>query len=143
LILVSGVPPIRARKLRYYEDRNFIDRVSAAPTLSEEDYVDRPHPRPDDWTGQIRGMDVRLALQAERDTTRHENGGLGLEPALGRRAIKTPADPVPQGDLFEAPDTAEITKARSLSRIQRSATVVRAHAMNQGTHKTPNLLPEF
>jgi len=31
LVLVSGLPPIRAKKLRYYEDSNFTARVAAAP----------------------------------------------------------------------------------------------------------------
>ena len=31
LVLVSGLAPIRAKKLRYYEDRNFTDRVSPRP----------------------------------------------------------------------------------------------------------------
>src|SRR6202035_5291331 len=35
LVLVSGIAPIRATKLRYYENRNFTARVSAAPVLSQ------------------------------------------------------------------------------------------------------------
>ena len=34
LVLVSGVPPIRARKLRFYEDGNFKARQLAAPNLA-------------------------------------------------------------------------------------------------------------
>src|SRR5437762_6001747 len=41
LVLVSGLPPIRARKLRYYEDRNFLGRVKPSPALSETAYRDR------------------------------------------------------------------------------------------------------
>ena len=44
LVLVSGLPPIRAKKLRYYEDRNFTRRVLPAPHLSEGVYEDRPAP---------------------------------------------------------------------------------------------------
>ena len=60
LILVSGLPPIRARKLRYYEDHNFIQRVRPSPELAEDGYRDRPAPRPDDWSGHVRGTDIRL-----------------------------------------------------------------------------------
>ena len=35
LVLVSGLPPIRARKLRYYKDRNFTDRVLKPPHPGE------------------------------------------------------------------------------------------------------------
>ena len=31
LIFLASHPPIRAKKLRYYEDRNFIERVGALP----------------------------------------------------------------------------------------------------------------
>ncbi|MBV2186420.1 MAG: conjugal transfer protein TraG [Rhizobium sp.] len=51
VVMVSGHPPIRARKLRYYEDANFTQRVCPAPTLSAVHYLDAPPARPDDWTG--------------------------------------------------------------------------------------------
>jgi type IV secretion system protein VirD4 len=51
LVLVSGIPPIRAGKLRYFEDRRFIARLSAPPALYEEVYADRPPHRPHDWRG--------------------------------------------------------------------------------------------
>lgn len=50
VIMVAGHPPIRAGKLRYYEDRNFTQRVLPAPALAEGAYADRPPPRPDDWS---------------------------------------------------------------------------------------------
>ncbi len=34
IILLSGAPPVRARKLRYYADRNFTSRVRPPPTLA-------------------------------------------------------------------------------------------------------------
>ncbi|MEG4315206.1 conjugal transfer protein TraG [Pseudomonas sp. FIP_A4] len=51
VVMVSGHPPIRARKLRYYEDANFTQRVCPAPTLCAVHYLDAPPARPDDWTG--------------------------------------------------------------------------------------------
>lgn len=53
LVMVAGHPPLRARKLRYYADRNFISRVSPPPALSEGGYADRPMLRPDGWNGQV------------------------------------------------------------------------------------------
>ncbi|MGR4870331.1 conjugal transfer protein TraG [Variovorax sp. LARHSF232] len=50
LVLVAGQPPIRARKLRYYEDRNFLRRLRPPPALAEGGFADRPPPRPDDWS---------------------------------------------------------------------------------------------
>ena len=51
IVMVSGQPPVRARKLRYFDDENFASRLLAAPALAEGAYTDRPRARPDDWTG--------------------------------------------------------------------------------------------
>src|SRR3546814_2031101 len=60
LTLVSGQPPIRAKKLRYFEDEAFTARVLPAPALGDTAYPALPPSRPDTWAGQIRGVDVRL-----------------------------------------------------------------------------------
>jgi len=53
IVMVSGHPPARAKKLRYYEDANFKDRVLTPPTLAADRYADRPAARPDDWSGRV------------------------------------------------------------------------------------------
>ncbi|MGH8060808.1 MAG: IncP-type conjugal transfer protein TraG [Pseudoxanthomonas sp.] len=53
IVMVAGFPPIRAQKLRYFEDRNFLPRLLPPPVLAEGGYIDRPAPRPDDWTGRV------------------------------------------------------------------------------------------
>ena len=42
LVLVSGLQPIRAKKLRYYEDDNFTSRILPPPVLVSGDYADVP-----------------------------------------------------------------------------------------------------
>ena len=54
LVLVSGQPPLRARKLRYFEDRNFTSRVLAPPAASRQGDRDRPAPCPGDWGARVR-----------------------------------------------------------------------------------------
>jgi type IV secretion system protein VirD4 len=51
VVMVSGHPPIKAKKLRYYQDRNFTTRVLPAPVLVAGAYADRPATRSDDWSG--------------------------------------------------------------------------------------------
>ncbi|ULH06444.1 conjugal transfer protein TraG [Alcaligenes faecalis] len=51
IVMVSGMPPMRAKKLRYYEDPELTRRVLPAPDLSLEGYADLPPPRTDDWNG--------------------------------------------------------------------------------------------
>jgi type IV secretion system protein VirD4 len=47
IIMVAGVHPIRAKKVRYYEDARFKERILAPPTLT------RPKDaRPDDWSSR-------------------------------------------------------------------------------------------
>src|SRR3546814_12641109 len=53
LVMVAGHPPLRARKLRYYADRNFTSRVLPPPVLSNDGYADRPGLQSDDWGGQV------------------------------------------------------------------------------------------
>ena len=52
LVLVSGVPPIRAKKLKYFEDGAFRARQSPAPTLTAGAYADLPSQRADCWAGR-------------------------------------------------------------------------------------------
>jgi type IV secretion system protein VirD4 len=51
VVMVSSVAPIRAKKLRYYVDANFKDRVLPPPVLAVGRYADAPPARPDDWSG--------------------------------------------------------------------------------------------
>lgn len=51
VVMVSGHPPIKAKKLRYYLDRNLTRRVLKAPGLAAGVYADRPAVRVDDWSG--------------------------------------------------------------------------------------------
>jgi type IV secretion system protein VirD4 len=60
LVLVSGTPPIRARKLKYYSDRNFLARCLPAPQLAEGTCADAPPARSDDWSDRTRVPHPRL-----------------------------------------------------------------------------------
>lgn len=51
VVMVSGHPPIKAAKLRYYQDRNFMVRMLTPPVLALDGYADKPMARPDDWSG--------------------------------------------------------------------------------------------
>ncbi|MCC6912284.1 MAG: type IV secretory system conjugative DNA transfer family protein, partial [Rhodospirillaceae bacterium] len=141
LILVSGARPIRAKKLRYYEDRNFIERVIAAPVLNDGTYKDRPAPRGDNWTGQVRGMDVRLATAAAGPQDADDDGGLARSVHLGREPVRRPRDP--QGELFDeqaAPRDDAPKRRFGLTRI------LREHAMDQAAPENGHnrdILPEY
>ncbi|HEV2551651.1 MAG TPA: type IV secretory system conjugative DNA transfer family protein, partial [Stellaceae bacterium] len=147
LVLVSGLAPIRAKKLRYYEDANFIERVAAAPELSLRGYRDRPAPRPDDWGGQVRGADLRLEESIERELSGSgddDEGSLQQQrhPALPEGEVAGPdhaAPPAGPDDEFDATDQPS-GASLPLSPLGR------AHAMNEGEpHRRADddLLPAF
>ena len=80
IVMVSGASPIRAQKLRYYEDGNFADRVLPPPAIAATgEYADRPPARPDDWSGAIRGPHAGLETPWSELVTgaADDDGGLG------------------------------------------------------------------
>lgn len=107
VVMVSGVAPIRARKLRYYEDPNFTRRVSAPPTLQPGRYLDAPTARPDDWTGLPPPTVSAAVLQPDDLTHAVDLGepGLAYEYIAG---IALPDFDMPVNDLVlldqDAPD---------------------------------------
>ncbi|AUN32717.1 conjugal transfer protein TraG [Niveispirillum cyanobacteriorum] len=142
LVLVSGLSPIRARKLRYYEDRNFTERVLPAPAPSDGPYADCPPARSDDWGGQVRGMDQRLA-EEDDDSALDEltEGGLQQQrhPGLPEEGLSKPLGQE-TGDLFGLADD-ETDVAADKRAIDRLSSVARAHAINEGAKD--DLLPDF
>lgn len=142
LVLVSGLAPIRANKLRYFEDGNFADRVLPPPVLSADGYPDKPAPRPDGWSGHIRGVDPRLA--GDEDGAGFEDaeeGGVQQQrhPGFPEEAVVKPAAPDTE-DLFGlAEDDGDV--AADKRAMDRLSTVARAHALNEGADD--DLLPSF
>jgi len=62
IVMVSGQPPIKAQKLRYYEDANFTGRLCPPPASRVDGrWMDCPPPRPDDWGNQVRAPHTGLA----------------------------------------------------------------------------------
>ena len=108
LVLVAGLAPIRAQKLRYYEDANFVSRLAAPPRLTGVRYADCPPPRGDDWRGC-------LAAPVEGDVAAARDGSDGVDeggaqqaraPELGdvaARSVPLPhrTDPLSFGDTAD------------------------------------------
>lgn len=107
LVLVSGVAPIRARKLKYYADRNFLARRLPAPRPISEQLSDLPPARRDDWLDESRGPDPRLdkawSELVTAETAEDETRTRPLE--VPRRKPRTPERPVTDLPLFASRDT--------------------------------------
>ena len=141
LILVSGLSPIRAKKLRYYEDPTFKARALPAPTLSDGPYRDRPTPRPDDWSGLIRERDPRLEQGAD---AAHDDEG-GLQQQRAPELAEVSAAPIVESekpDLGVDDDGDIAADTRAMAAAQTANTVVRAHAINEGSDQDLSL-PSF
>jgi len=100
LILVSGVPPIRARKARYYEDRRLTGRILAPPVLTAPGVGGaggRPVSRANDWTPLL-DQDPDTAREDESAAASlvgHDraNSGIRLDPAVQRHEAVVPPEP--------------------------------------------------
>jgi type IV secretion system protein VirD4 len=141
-VLVSGLAPIRARKLRYFRDRNFVARVTPAPVLASGEYSDRPKPRGNDWSDQVRGIDARLH-QAENAAGGEDDGGMQQQrhPGLPEQVSRA-ADAAETRDPQIVPDDDDVAAdKRAMDQAQGQNAVVRSHAINEGAKR--DLIPDF
>jgi type IV secretion system protein VirD4 len=84
VVMVSGQPPLRATKLRYYEDRNFTLRLRPPPLLGANSYADRPPAKADPWqtTARIAAATAQPPADTGPAHLESDEGGLARRPAL-------------------------------------------------------------
>jgi type IV secretion system protein VirD4 len=106
LVMVSGRPPIRAAKLRYYADRNFLARRLAAPALVPGRYHDAPPPRADDWSGTRSAVHPKLHKAWSELVSADEDPPRTRERVRERTRAKTQPDKHSDLPLFaeQAPE---------------------------------------
>jgi len=142
LVLVSGLAPIRARKLRYFRDGNFNARVAPAPMLGAGEYADRPEPRPDDWSDRVRGIDARLQ-QAEDAANGEDDGGMQQQrhPDLAELASRE-TDAAEAREVPTTPDDDDVAAdKRAMDQAKDLSAVARSYAINEGAKR--DLIPDF
>ncbi|EQD52536.1 conjugal transfer protein TraG, partial [mine drainage metagenome] len=102
ILMISGHPPVRARKLRYFGDRNFTERVLPPPSPSAAGTCDVPRASPHDW------LAAPLPLgghQSPRGTAaiagvEDEGGGLSREESIADTEVDE-SRPKALGDLID------------------------------------------
>ena len=144
IVMISGLAPIRAKKLRYYEDGNFASRVLPSPRLGGAGYRDCPPAHDDDWAGTVAHYDVRLGAKADDDADK-QDGGLqqAKEPELP--GVAKPKTPEPaQLELLTPSDDENdpATDQRNMDRVRNLTVVTNAHAINESSDRD-DLLPSF
>ncbi len=90
ILMVAGVPPIRAKKIRYYADPALRDRIGPAPVLGDAAYADCPPARSDDWSTlpTLSSFDGSEEPAAPRPSAR--DGGLQREPRFPTQVKRWP-----------------------------------------------------
>ncbi|MHC2313087.1 type IV secretion system protein VirD4 [Bradyrhizobium diazoefficiens] len=143
IVLVSGLAPVRALKLRHYEDANFVNRLRRPPALASGEYADRPPARTDDWRGEVRATDLRLATLPYRELmqTGDEDGGLKQQLPLFDEAAPAVTDvrAIEERLLDDESDVAA-DRSQMQQAANASSAVRRAHAV---TRDDDDLLPSF
>ena len=101
VVMVSSVAPIKARKLRYYADSNFKQRVLPPPTLADGQYADAPPLRPDDWSGLAIPVVPAAPVTdtAEGFGASTDDGGPRRQPELSETVAYDPDLAAPAADL--------------------------------------------
>ena len=142
IIMVAGVPPIRARKARYFEDRRLTERILPPPKPDKA----KTQPKHDDWSAltPIRPPASSASSRKAGDVTATSdnpssgiqrnadpaNGGIRREPGLERHKDVAPepaASPLNEfePDRDEGDDDAVRARlaARNLRQVARQATM--------------------
>jgi type IV secretion system protein VirD4 len=137
LVLISGLAPVRAKKLRYFEDRNFTARVLEPPILSSHAYADLPTSRLHDWADRVAAI-IPGPLGVERPDDECESGlAQDFQRREGRREhTAEPFDPLGLGS------DGRTASGDRRPTIEPPAQVLSAHAVNEGRGST-DLLPGF
>ncbi|MCC8977262.1 conjugal transfer protein TraG [Bradyrhizobium acaciae] len=143
IVLVSGLAPIRALKVRHYEDANFVRRLRKPPSLTGDVYPDRPPVGPDNWGGEVRSVDLRLATLPYRELLQagDEEGGLKQQLPLFDEAAPPAGDvrAIEERLLDDESDVAADRSQMQQAAVPSSA-IRRAHAV---TRDDDDLLPSF
>jgi type IV secretion system protein VirD4 len=128
IVMVSGVHPVRARKVRYYEDPQFQRRILRPSRTSPVRLVAQP----DDWSGRIPVPPSIKLLAALKRKIRDPNGGIRHEPELPQHEEIVITAPLAENEFDAVPDEGD-------------AVAVQATALNrsmQGLARSVSLDPD-
>ena len=145
IVMVAGVPPIRAKKARYFEDRRLAERILPAPKHTEggsnpklDDWsalapVQPPAPVADDGQGDGIAAPINITRADDKAEDDSANAGLRREPGLERHKDIAPEPKKPAVNEFD-PDLGErdddAVRVRALARNARN--VARQISMDPG-----------
>lgn len=128
IVMVAGIPPIRAKKARYFEDARFRERVLSPPELKSPEGT-----RPDDWTTLPIPARPEAAVEDgdymadDEDTTESERR---LQPELSRVKPVEKKKTIENEFEIELPDEVEEDAARNRRMVRQVQGIARQVAMD-------------
>ena len=141
LVMIAGTPPIRAKKLRYYEDRTFKARVLPAPVLSAAGYIDCPAARTDDWASRHGSVDARLAALGEDSDEESGTGGLEQAqiPGPSLEPKSAPEKPIQNIFSFDDDDSDPAATKRAIDQSRAMGAARTIYAMDAASGRPDDL----
>ena len=127
LLMVSGARPLKAKKLRYYKDRNFMSRILPAPNAPI-----LPNPRPHDWEGFIQRH--QKASSCEGRINPDDDGGLAQTQTPNLNPVVQRAKDSLETTLKIHEEDCDDGSLDALKSAQRALGI---------DHAGPDLLPDF
>ena len=131
LVLVSGVPPIRTKKARYFEDPRLTERILEPPGTSRQGSV----PSVDDWSllpVPIVSAGREVSSSGETPIDDHANGGIRREPELPQHEEIMPEQAKAEPEFVFGEDEPDDETARARRLRQRTQRLARQAAMDPG-----------
>jgi type IV secretion system protein VirD4 len=128
IVMVAGIPPIRATKARYFEDARFRERLLPPPDLTPPEGT-----RADDWTALLIPARPRPAegdedhMGDEEDTTESERR---LHPELSRVKPVEKKKPIENEFEFDPPDDVNEEVVQNRRMIRQVQGIARQVAMD-------------
>ncbi|WHU02366.1 conjugal transfer protein TraG [Sphingomonas sp. NIBR02145] len=142
VVLVAGYPPVRARKLRYFEDAQFKACVFPPPTLERGGAADLPPQRAHDWQDRVRPVDARLVEAVAEDE--EEAGGLEQARHPAQEIVAAaPVDLAPADPLGLGEDEGDLAADKRAMDQATTGTARRAYALDMADKRPGNLELDF
>jgi len=131
LLLVAGVPPIRARKARYYEDARFKERLLPPPDLSAATKAPKT-PSGDDWSALKISTPATPSASPTPDAaaTDPANAGIRREPELPEHEEIVPDERPVAGEFDVLDDEPDVDAAKARTIRQQVTSVARQATMD-------------
>jgi type IV secretion system protein VirD4 len=134
LVLVSGCPPIRAKKVRYYEDRRFMDRI--LPPLKPKSEEPKKVTAGDDWSGSAippaNGTTKSKPHASSAPIEDSANAGIRREPELPEHENVAPEPAKPSAEFVFGEDEPDDEAVRARVLRAKGRGLARQAAMDPG-----------